>query len=117
MRNPDIWKNHAENDERKKKREFSTFLADSREKRLSTNQTKAKCKQTFWNMAADNVKAAFHLPSGVNEDFIRNLIWQHHQQQQHQKKFNQQQQQNINQFKSEGVSKHTQEKACAEVSF
>ena len=33
-------------------------------------------------MAADNVKTAFRLPSGVNEDFIS----QHHQQQQHQKK-------------------------------
>ena len=38
-------------------------------------------------MAANNVKTAFHLPSGVNEDSIRNLIWQHHQQQQHQKMF------------------------------
>ena len=34
-------------------------------------------------MAADNVKTAFRLPSGVNEDFIS----QHHQQQQHQKKY------------------------------
>ena len=83
MRNPDIWKNHAEKDERKKSREFSTFLAT-----FLTNQTKAKRKQTFWNMTADNVKAAFHLPSEVNEDFIRNLTWQHHHQQQHQKKFN-----------------------------
>ena len=30
-------------------------------------------------MAANNVKTAFRLPSGVNEDFIRNLIWQHQQ--------------------------------------
>ena len=30
-------------------------------------------------MAANNVKTAFRLPSGVNKDFIRNLIWQHHQ--------------------------------------
>ena len=66
-------------------------------------------------MAANNVKTAFHLPSGVNEDFIRNLIWQHHQQQQHKKNINQQQQ-NIKQFTS-GVSKYTQEKICAEVSF
>ena len=51
-------------------------------------------------MAAGNVKTAFRLPSGVNEDFIRNLIWQHHQQQ------------NIKQFTSEGVSKYTQEKTC-----
>ena len=36
-------------------------------------------------MAADNVKTAFLLPSGVNEDFIKNLIWQHQQKQQHQK--------------------------------
>ena len=35
-------------------------------------------------MAADNVKTAFHLPGQFNENFIRNLIWQH-QQQQHQR--------------------------------
>ena len=56
-------------------------------------------------MAADNLKIAFRLPNGVNESFIRNLIWQHQQQQQ-QGNINQQQQ-NINQFKS-GVSKYTQ---------
>ena len=39
-------------------------------------------------MAANNVKKAFRLPSGVNEDFIRNLMWQHQQQKQ---------QENINQ--------------------
>ena len=38
------------------------------------------------------------------------------QQQQHQKNINQQQQ-NIKQFTSEGVSKYTQEKTCAKVSF
>ena len=43
-------------------------------------------------MAADKVKIAFHLPSGLNEDFIGNLMWQHHQKQQHQKTINQQQQ-------------------------
>ena len=48
-------------------------------------------------MAANNVKTAFRLPSGVNEDFIRNLIWQHQQQQQHQKNIKQQQQ-NIKRF-------------------
>ena len=68
-------------------------------------------------MSVDNAKTAFRLPSGVNEDFIRNLIWQHHQQQQHQKNINQQQKQNINQFTSEGVSKYTQEKACTENLF
>ena len=47
--------------------------------------------------------------------FIRNLIWQHHEQQQDQKNINQQQQ-NIKQFTS-GVSKYTQEKIFAEVSF
>ena len=52
------------------------------------------------------MKIAFHLPSGLNEDFIRNLIWQHHQKQQHQKTINQQQQQNIKQFTSEDVSKY-----------
>ena len=36
-------------------------------------------------MVANNVKAAVRLPSGVNKDFIRNLIWQHHQQQQNKK--------------------------------
>ena len=61
------------------------------------------------------MKTAFRLPSGVNEDVIKNLIWQHRQQQQHQKNVNQQQQ-NIKQFTS-GVSKYTQEMICAEVSF
>ena len=42
-------------------------------------------------MAANKVEAAFRLPSGVNEDFIRNVLWQHLQQQQ---------QQNINKFTS-----------------
>ena len=36
-------------------------------------------------MVADNLKTAFRLSSEVNENFIRNLIWYHHQQQQHQK--------------------------------
>ena len=56
------------------------------------------------------MKTVFRLPSRVNEDFTRNLIWQHQQQQQ-QENINQQQQQqqqNINQFTSEGVSKYTQ---------
>ena len=66
-------------------------------------------------MAANNVKTVFRLPSRVNKDFIRNLIWQHHQQQQHQKNTNQQQQ-NIKQFTS-GVPKYTQQKIFAEVSF
>ena len=48
-------------------------------------------------MAAENVKRAFRLPIGVNEDFNTNLIWQHYQQQQHQKN-NINQQQNIKQF-------------------
>ena len=68
-------------------------------------------------MAADKVKTAFRLSSGVNEVFIRNLIWQLHQQQQHQKVINQQQQQNTNQLTSEDVSKYTREKTCAEVFF
>ena len=67
-------------------------------------------------MAAANMKTAFLLPIRVNEDFIRNLIWQHHQQQLLHNNINQQQQ-NIKQFTSEGVSKYTQEKTCAEVSF
>ena len=67
-------------------------------------------------MAAENVKTAFRLPSGVNEDFIKNLLLQHHQQRQQQENINRQQQQDINQFTS-GVSKYTQEKTCAEVSF
>ena len=66
-------------------------------------------------MAANNVKTVFRLPSRVNKDFIRNLIWQHHQQQQHQKNIKQQQQ-NIKQF-TLIVSKYTQEKVCNEVSF
>ena len=36
-------------------------------------------------MAANNVKTGFSLSSGVNEDFIKDLMQQHHQQQQHQK--------------------------------
>ena len=36
-------------------------------------------------MAANTMKTVFRLPSGVNENFIRNLIWQHQQQEQHQK--------------------------------
>ena len=51
-------------------------------------------------MAADNVETAFCLPSGVNEDFARNLKWQHNQQQQNQENINQQKQQNNNQFTS-----------------
>ena len=70
----------------------------------------------FRKMVADNVKTAFRLPSGVDKDLIRNLIWQLHQQQQHQKNINQQHQ-NIKQFTSEVVSKYTQEKTCAEASF
>ena len=68
-------------------------------------------------MVADIVQTAFRLSIGVNKDFITNLIWQHHQQQQHQKNNINQQQQNIKQFTWEGVSKYTQEKTCAEVSF
>ena len=52
------------------------------------------------------MKTAFHLPSVVNEDFIRNLLWQH-QEQHHQKSNTNQQQQSIKQFISEGVSKYT----------
>ena len=66
-------------------------------------------------MPTNNVKVAFRLPSGINGDFIRNLIWQHRQQQQHQKNIKQQQQ-NIKQLTS-GVSKYTQGKICAKVSF
>ena len=42
-------------------------------------------------MAANKVETTFRLSSGVNEDFLRNLLWQHLQQQQ---------QENINQFTS-----------------
>ena len=59
------------------------------------------------------MKTTFRLPSGVNEYFIRNSIRHHQQQQQHLKNINQQQQ-NV---KQESVSKYTQEKTCAEVSF
>ena len=39
---------------------------------------------------ADNkVETAFRLPSGANEGFIRNLLWQHLHQQQQQEKINQ----------------------------
>ena len=51
-------------------------------------------------MAADNVETAFRLPGGVNEDFIKNLLWQHHQQQQRQENIKQKRQQNINQYAS-----------------
>ena len=59
------------------------------------------------------MKTTFRLPSGINECFIRNSIRHHQQQQQHLKNINQQQQ-NV---KQESVSKYTQEKTCAEVSF
>ena len=39
----------------------------------------------------------FCLPSGFNEDFIRNILWQHHH---HQQENINQRQQNINQFTS-----------------
>ena len=70
-------------------------------------------------MATDKVKTAFRLSSWVNNDVIRNLIWQHRKQQQHQGIINNnnQQQQNIKQFTSENVWKYTQEKTCAEVFF
>ena len=42
-------------------------------------------------MATNKVETAFCLPSEVNEDFMRNLLWQHLQQQQ---------EKNINQFTS-----------------
>ena len=45
------------------------------------------------------MKTAFYLPSGVNKDFIRNLIWQDHQ------------------FTADGVSKYAMENTCAEVFF
>ena len=61
-------------------------------------------------MVADNMKTAFHIPTGVKEDFIENLIWQHHQQQHQKNNINQQQQQSIKQFTSEGVSKYTQKR-------
>ena len=53
-------------------------------------------------MTANNVETAFRLPSGVNEDFIRNILWKHHYQQQHQQENIKQQQrkQNIKQFTS-----------------
>ena len=53
-------------------------------------------------MAADNVKTDFRLPSGINKDFIRNLLWQYEQQKQLQENINQQQQQqNISRFTTE----------------
>ena len=63
-------------------------------------------------MAADNVKTALRLPSGVNEDFISNLIWQHHHQQQHQKISTNKNKVSANSH--QGPSKYTQEKTCAE---
>ena len=66
-------------------------------------------------MAANNVKTAFRQSSGVNKDFIKNLIWPYQEQQQQQKNINQKQQ-NIKQF-TLGVSKYAQKKICAEVSF
>ena len=92
-------------------------MADSREKKWLANQIQVKRKETFWKIAANNVETAFRLPNEINEDFIRNLIWQHQQQQQQQENVNQKQQQNIKHFLSEGVSKYMQEKTCAEVSF
>ena len=57
-------------------------------------------------MAADNVKTAFRLANRVNEDFIRNLIWLHHQQQQYQQIISRQQLQNTKQFTSKDFSKY-----------
>ena len=71
-------------------------------------------------MAAGNMETGFCLPSEVNKDFIRNLIWQHQQQQQQKNNQQQQknnQQQNINRFTSKGRSKYKQEKICTEASF
>ena len=66
-------KNRAEKDERTKKLRIFNYLGRFLRKKLSTNQILVKRKQRFWKMATDNVKAAFCLTSGVNEDFIRNL--------------------------------------------
>ena len=60
------------------------------------------------------MKTAFHIPSGVNEDFMRNLMAGPLTTAS--KDINQQQQ-NMKQFTLECVSKYTQEKTCAEVSF
>ena len=43
-------------------------------------------------MSANNVETAFRVPTGVKDDFIRNLLWQYLKQKQ--------QQENINQFTS-----------------
>ena len=53
-------------------------------------------------MTANNMETTFRLLCGVNEDFIRNILWKHHhQQQQQQENINEQQsKQNINQFTS-----------------
>ena len=68
-------------------------------------------------MAANNVETAFCLPSGINKDFMRNLLWPHYQQQQ-QENINQRQQQiNINQFTSVGVSKNKEKKTLLESFF
>ena len=66
-------------------------------------------------MAADNVKTAFCLPSGANEDFAE--IQYRSTNNNNRNKNIKQQQQNINQSKSEGVSKSTQGKTWAEASF
>ena len=63
-------------------------------------------------MAVNNVKTAFGLPSGVNEDFVRNLIWPR-QQQQHQKILTN----NNNKISSNSHQVYTQENVFAEVSF
>ena len=53
-------------------------------------------------MAANKVESAFRLPSRVNEDFIRNLLWQHLQEQQ---------QENINQFTTPPSTTATSERS------
>ena len=108
---------HLKKVRNKKLRIFNFLGGFSRKKKWLANQIQVKRKETFWKIAADNVKTAFRLPSEINEDFIRNLIWQHQQQQQQQENIIQKQQQNIKHFLSEGVSKYMQEKTCAEVSF
>ena len=82
IRNPDISKTALkEKKDYKKLRNFN-FLCGFSQKKLSTNQILVKRKQTFRKMAADNVETVFRLPSGINEGFIGNLLWQHGQQHQ-----------------------------------
>ena len=85
MRNRYIWKTTLKKMREKKSWEFSTSLAHSREKKIINQSNLSKTLTNIPKNGSQQRENSFRLPSRVNEDSIRNLIWKHHQQQQHQK--------------------------------